>query len=89
MNKYLKVNAACRNNLLQAASGKLMIHVYLEPEMQWMTAKKCKSVHGVLNRLQLEADQVLVIDEKDCLLTPDRLLSPGAKIRIRKVGSRG
>jgi len=46
-------------------------------------------VHGVLNRLQLEADQVLVIDEKDCLLTPDRLLSPGAKIRIRKVGSRG
>jgi len=66
-----------------------MIHVFLEPEMEWVTAKKCKSVHGVLNRLQLEADQVLVIDEQEGLLTPDRLLSPGAKIKIRKVGSRG
>jgi len=66
-----------------------MIHVFLEPETEWVTAQKCKSVHGVLNRLQLKADQVLVIDEKDCLLTPDRLLSPGTKIKIRKVGSRG
>ncbi|MFP4167583.1 MAG: hypothetical protein ACLFSY_01865 [Desulfonatronovibrionaceae bacterium] len=66
-----------------------MIHVFIEPDRKRVTARGCKSVHGVLNRLNLEADQVLVIDENNSLLTPDRLVRPGSRITVRKVGSRG
>ncbi len=66
-----------------------MIHVFLEPEREWVTVHKGKSARAVLNRLGLDEGQALIIDEEDNLLTPDRLISIGACLRVRKVRSRG
>ncbi|MFO7817253.1 MAG: hypothetical protein ACQES5_02710 [Thermodesulfobacteriota bacterium] len=66
-----------------------MIHVLIEPEMVWTKAFKCKSVRGVLNRLDLDADQTLVIDADGQLLTPDRIVPEGSELKVRKVNSRG
>lgn len=62
--------------------------VRIDPDGQELVFEHVKTVHQLLNRLQLRAEEVLVI-RGDELLTIDRFLQQDDVVVIRKVISGG
>ena len=65
-----------------------MITVHLEPDGEELTLYDIRSVTGLLNKLGLRHTMALVAREGE-LLTPDRPLTNGDVILVRKVTSAG
>ncbi|MEF2231582.1 MAG: hypothetical protein V3571_11685 [Pseudodesulfovibrio sp.] len=65
-----------------------MITVHLEPEGKVVTLYRTRSVVALLNKLGLRHTMALVAREGE-LLTPDRSLTSGDVVLVRKVTSAG
>jgi len=65
-----------------------MITVNLEPDGKVIELMNTRSVHAVLNKLQLRSTMAIVVRDGE-LLTPDRMLSHGDTLMVRKVTSAG
>lgn len=65
-----------------------MITVNLEPDGKVIEMAGTRSVHAVLNKLQLRFTMALVARDGE-LLTPDRMLKDGDTLMVRKVTSAG
>ena len=65
-----------------------MITVTLEPDGATMELQGTRSVQAVLNRLKLRPTMVIVVRDGE-LLTPDRMLTRGDALLVRKVTSAG
>ncbi len=65
-----------------------MITVNLEPDGKVIELSNTRSVHAVLNKLQLRFTMAIVVRDGE-LLTPDRKLDNGDTLMVRKVTSAG
>jgi sulfur carrier protein len=65
-----------------------MITVKLEPDGKVIEMSNTRSVHAVLNKLQLRSTMAIVVRDGE-LLTPDRMLKNGDALMVRKVTSAG
>jgi len=65
-----------------------MITVNLEPDGKVIELPNTRSVHAVLNKLQLRFTMAIVVRDGE-LLTPDRMLENGDTLLVRKVTSAG
>ncbi|BDQ33322.1 ubiquitin family protein [Pseudodesulfovibrio portus] len=65
-----------------------MITVKLEPDGKVIEMSDTRSVHAVLNKLQLRSTMAIVVRDGE-LLTPDRMLKNGDALMVRKVTSAG
>lgn len=65
-----------------------MITVNLEPDGKKIDMVDTRSVHAVLNKLQLRSTMAIVARDGE-LLTPDRMLKNGDVLMVRKVTSAG
>jgi sulfur carrier protein len=65
-----------------------MITVKLEPDGKVIEMFNTRSVHAVLNKLQLRFTMAIVVRDGE-LLTPDRMLDNGDTLMVRKVTSAG
>ena len=65
-----------------------MITVNLEPDGKVIELANTRSVHAVLNKLQLRFTMAIVVRDGE-LLTPDRMLNNGDTLMVRKVTSAG
>lgn len=64
------------------------INVLLEPENKTLVFERLNTVLQLLNRINRKPGRVLVIRNGQ-LLTPDVALTPGDRIIVRDVGSKG
>ena len=65
-----------------------MITVTLEPDGKVIELHNTRSVHAVLNKLNLRFTMAIVARDGE-LLTPDQILKIGDKLLVRKVTSAG
>lgn len=65
-----------------------MITVHLEPDGEIVELHKTRSVIAVLNKLNLRSTMAIVVRDGE-LLTPDRKLTQGDTLMVRKVTSAG
>lgn len=65
-----------------------MITVFIEPDNETRTFPRLSTALQLLQRLNLRVNDALVIRGAE-LLTPDRALTDGDELRIRKVTSTG